>query len=65
MAEVARVLDGVRRTPARYPLVDTDVRKAILKRFPYLILFRAGADEIVVIACFHSRRDPTEWQKRL
>lgn len=63
--DVARVLDGVGRAPARYPLVDTDIRKAMLQRFPYLILFRAGADEVVVIACFHTRRDPKEWQKRL
>jgi len=37
----------------------------VLKRFPYSVLFRASEDEVVVIACFHGRRDPHDWLRRL
>ena len=63
--EVSRVLRAIRTSPGRYPVVEEDIRRAVLKRFPYVILFRATEDEVVVIACFHGRRDPQEWRRRL
>jgi plasmid stabilization system protein ParE len=63
--EVSRVLRLIRRAPSRYPFVDADLRKAVLRRFPYIVLYRAREDEVVVIACFHGRRNPEEWQRRL
>lgn len=62
--EVARVLHEIRTSPTRYPIADADIRKAVLTRFPYLILFRAREDEVVVISCIHGRRDPKRWQNR-
>jgi hypothetical protein len=32
--------------------------------FPYGIIFEAQEHRIVVIACFHGRRNPTRWQLR-
>jgi plasmid stabilization system protein ParE len=63
--EVSRVLRLIRSAPSRYPFVDADLRKAVLRRFPYILLYRAREDEVVVIACFHGRRNPEEWQRRL
>lgn len=63
--EVSRVLRLIRGAPSRYPFVDADLRKAVLRRFPYIVLYRAREDEVVVIACFHGRRNPEEWQRRL
>lgn len=63
--EVAGALDEIRTSPIRYPIADADIRKAVLARFPYLILFRAREDEVVVISCIHGRRNPKHWQNRL
>ena len=63
--EVSRVLGAIRTWPGRYPVVEEDIRRAVFKRFPYVILFRAREAEVVVIACFHGRRDPQEWRRRL
>ena len=39
--------------------------RALLRRFPYSLMFVIEADETVtVIACFHGSRDPAHWQKR-
>ena len=67
--EFARAVDAaiaaIRQNPEAYPLVEGDIRRAILRRFPYNIFFyREAADELVVLACLHHRRDPEAWRAR-
>ena len=67
-AEFVRVIDAafsaIERSPQQFPAVYGHVRRAVIRRFPYAILFTASEDEIVVLAVFHSRRDPKHWQLR-
>ncbi len=63
--EIARTMGVLRASPERYPMVEAPIRKAVLRRFPYLMLFRDQEDVVVVISCFHTRRDPKEWRKRV
>lgn len=67
-AEFVRVLDdafeSIRRNPAQFPVVDAPIRKAVLRPFPYTILFTAEEAEIVVLSVFHVRRDPSVWKSR-
>ena len=39
-------------------------RKAVVSRFPYVVLYREEAGEVVVISVFHTARDPSIWQSR-
>jgi plasmid stabilization system protein ParE len=57
LAEIGRML-------ASYPLVRGNARRALLRRFPYIVVFVATADFVSVIACLHARRDPRHWQER-
>jgi len=67
-SEFARAVDGavaaIRRFPESHPYVYRKVRKAILRRFPYALLYVAEEGEITVLACFHHRRDPNSWIER-
>lgn len=54
----------VQRLPEAFPVVHRQIRRAILRRFPYAIFYSLTADAIVVLACFHSSRDPHEWKRR-
>ncbi len=63
--EVSRTIGVLRSSPELYPLADSTIRKAALRRFPYLILYRATEEEVVVVSCFHTRRDPREWRGRV
>jgi hypothetical protein len=44
------------------PLVHGQIRRLVMKRFPYAVYFREQGDEILVIA-LHGRQDPKLWQQ--
>lgn len=58
-------IERIRRSPFRHPAVDHEVRRALTRRFPYAIFYLVDEDQVVVIAVFHSSRDPKEWKARL
>jgi toxin ParE1/3/4 len=63
-AEVEMVVDRIAATPEQFPVVYRDVRRARYRRFPYALFFRIMAGKAHVVACFHSSRDPHQWQGR-
>ena len=50
--------------PRQFPMVFKNVRRAVLRRFPYSLFFVVEDDALIVIACFHASRDPSHWQER-
>lgn len=50
--------------PLRHPVLVRETRQILVRRFPYRVLYRIAADEVVVVACFHARRDPRRWEQR-
>ncbi len=65
-AEVDATVERIGSHPRQFPLVDKNVRRAIVRRFPYSLLFVMDADEtLTVIACFHGSRDPKQWHRRM
>src|SRR5437870_3864299 len=65
VAEVERVLDKIADQPDSYPIASGDVREALVHRFPFCVYYRVRGNRIVVIAVFHSARDPAVWQSRI
>ena len=66
-----RFLEAVRRSvslieanPALYGEVAPGIRACLTRRFPFVIYFRPGPTEVVVIAVRHGRDDPAIWQGR-
>ena len=64
VAEVQRVFDRVAAHPLICQVVFADVRKAVVRRFPYCVFYRPHADQVEVIAVFHTSRDPSIWHGR-
>lgn len=59
------VMVSVRKDPKRFPKVNKKRRKAVIKRFPYIIIFEILGDVIYVLAIFHTKRNPKIWKKRI
>ena len=57
----ARILQG----PYRFPqLAGTTMRRALMKRFPFMVVYEVRGDVIRVIAVAHQRRDMRYWSGR-
>ncbi|MCK9636621.1 type II toxin-antitoxin system RelE/ParE family toxin [Methylobacter sp. Wu8] len=50
--------------PESYILIEKNVRRCLVKRFPYGILYGIDADKIIVIAVAHLHRKPDYWIDR-
>jgi toxin ParE1/3/4 len=61
---VEAAAQSISRRPDAWPLAHENLRRRILRRFPYSLIYRADADKVVVVACFHARRDPKRWHSR-
>jgi plasmid stabilization system protein ParE len=69
LAEVERVLPLIGTSPASFPRLldlpaDLVVRRALLPRFPYAIVFMDLGTEIRVLAVAHAKRRPGYWLNR-
>jgi hypothetical protein len=42
----------------QFPVVYRGRRRAGVRRFPYGIIFEVQEDRVLVIACFHGKRNP-------
>ena len=59
------VIERMSANPRQFPVIYKSIHRALLRRFPYALMFVFEADEtLTVIACFHGSRDPAHWQKR-
>ena len=61
---VADTIEKIAAAPLHYAVVEKERRRAGVRRFPYGIFFLLKETRIVVIACFHGRRNPRHWQLR-
>jgi plasmid stabilization system protein ParE len=61
---VEAAVANVARNPLAYPVIENEIRRAPVRRFPYSLMYSANQDEIVIVACFHGRRDPKLWKAR-
>lgn len=63
-AEVRDALKRLRLWPLAAPIERGEVRRMILSRFPYKLLYSVEADHIYVIAVAHLHRAPDYWVDR-
>ena len=62
--EVRAVFSMIDSNPEQFARARNEIRRALVRRFPYAIYFVVDADQISVIACIHTRRNPRRWQSR-
>lgn len=62
--EVERCVRGIATTPLVCQVVHREVRRSLVRRFPYAIYFVFRDGEITVLAVLHAHRDPAAWRSR-
>lgn len=64
-ATVTDLLERLQDQPFLYPEVHQGVRRAVMRRFPFLLYFSVTSDTVTVLACLHSKRDPDFHKERI
>ena len=64
LSEIRTSLQHISDNPLIFPIIEDDVRRALLHRFPYSIYFVNDPEAIAVIAVLHQHRRPGTWKSR-
>ena len=62
--DLDRIIDLVAESPNHFQVFDADLRRAVFRRFPFYLVFRADDQNVVVLAVAHGKRRPQFWQNR-
>lgn len=62
--DVREALARLRSWPLAAPIERGDIRRLVLTRFPYKLLYSVELDRIYIIAVAHLHRAPTYWIER-
>jgi toxin ParE1/3/4 len=63
LAVIDRALESIQANPARFPVTYRNVRRALMRRFPYGIFYFLEGENIIVLAVLHTARNPAKWHK--
>jgi hypothetical protein len=70
LGDLETALERVRTSPLSFGLLETyqgkhEIRRCLLSRFPYVIVFLCRGPDVVVVAIGHARRRPLYRLERL
>ena len=58
LKQVDEVMRRLQEHPYQWPVVDADIRRVMLKRFPFGVYYRIANDTLRVLTIKHHRRHP-------
>jgi plasmid stabilization system protein ParE len=64
LVELRAAYDRIAAGPLKYKDLRSGIRRALLRRFPYVVYFALEENVVVILAVLHAHRDPAEWQRR-
>ena len=65
LSSVDACLHAILRNPETRAIVFDSYRRALVRRFPYVIFYESAAETVTVYGIFHTARDPAKWRQRL
>ena len=58
-SDLKAITDRIKRWPMSFPLIHTEIRRAILKKFPFQVVYRIKAEnQIRILAVRHHKQNP-------
>jgi len=64
LAELEAAVTRIQEHPQASPIIIEDVRRKVLRRFPYSIIFSIRPDRIRILAIASQKRRPFYWRGR-
>ena len=63
VTELNHAIQKAHANPQHYQAVHREIRRVLLRRFPYAVFFFAEPERVVVLAILHQFEDPAKWQE--
>ena len=63
--KIGSAVEDIGAHPERWPVIRFNIRRRLVHRFPYGLLYRVDCDEVVVLTTMHLHRHPDYWLDRL
>lgn len=62
--EVRSAIQQIVNHPFAWPVLEGEVRRCLIFRFPYGILYYPEPNHVLLLAVMHLHRDPDYWKHR-
>lgn len=62
--ELERTINIIRKNSLAYPVIRDNIRKALIIKFPYALLYRIEKENIYILSVMHQKRRPNYWVNR-
>jgi len=64
-SEVRFAIRRILETPERWRVLEDDVRRCVVRMFPFSVLYTIEPDFILIVAVMHAKRQPGYWKYRV
>jgi len=64
LVKVQHAIDEIVQHPTRWPKARGNIRRRLIHRFPFAILYEDFPHEVLIIGVMHLRRHPAYWIAR-
>ncbi len=65
LSEIERAVKAIAESPDTWPVIEGELRRRLVRRFPFGLLYRIDPEEVVIIAVAHLRKRPGYWRERV
>ena len=59
---IDEAVDSLAEAPYRWPEVEPGIRRRLVSRFPYSLLYSVEEDTVTIVAVMHNKRHPSSWK---
>ena len=58
-------ISAIARSPEAHQRIYKSYRRAVVRRFPYVVIYEYENGVVTVCSVFHTSQDPKKWRERL
>ena len=57
--ELEKIINRIKLWPRSFPAIDTDIHRAVLNKYPFVVLYEIESDECArILAVRHQKQNP-------
>jgi plasmid stabilization system protein ParE len=58
-------ISALARSPKAHQVVYKSYRRAVVRRFPYVVIYEHDSSGVTIYSVFHTSQNPNKWRGRL